>query len=96
MLKDRLFAIVDISNVTGSVNRIGESVIDTARHSLDGTQIIIDFNHPRETIDGLFIAGTNVDGVIAGCLILDHREALDLMDTTDWSVPEEEGVPLDG
>ena len=86
----RIFAVVTVADVSDLVNDTGQAVVDNARHSLDGTKIILDFNHHRATIDGLFIEGTDVDAVIAGCQMLTHNEALALMDTAAWSAPEEE------
>lgn len=87
-MAERVFAIVTIADVADKVNAAGQSVIDNARHSNDLTKIVLDFNHHRATIDGLFVAGTNVDAVIAGCQMLSHAEALSLMETPAWRPAE--------
>ncbi|WP_421865140.1 hypothetical protein [Motiliproteus sp.] len=85
---DRIFAIVNLDDVSGVVNAAGQAVINSARHSLDGTQLVLDFNHHRATIDGLFLPGTDVDAVIAKCEMLTHAEARALMKTPGWDPGE--------
>lgn len=80
----RVFAVVAVADVSALVNPAGAAAISAARHSLDGAKIILDFNHHRATIDGLFLPGTDVDAVIAGCQMLNHQQAIDLMGTTEW------------
>lgn len=84
----RIFAVVTIADVQPLVNAAGQAVIDNARKSLDSTLMILDFNHHRATIDGLFNVGVDVDAVVAGCQMLNHAEALALVDTTDWNSGE--------
>ncbi len=83
-MTERIFAIVTIADIADKVNAAGQSVVDSARHSIDGSQIVLDFNHHRAAIDGMFLAGVDVDAVIEGCEMLSHAEAAALMLTDDW------------
>lgn len=83
-MSDRIFAVVTLTDISDKVNTAGQSVIDNARHSVDSRQIVLDFNHHRATIDGLFLDGIDVDDVIAGCEMLNHSIALELMKTAEW------------
>lgn len=87
-MAERVFAVVTLADVADKVNAAGQAVIDGARHSLDGTQIILDFNHHQATIDGLFLAGTDVAAVITGCTMLSQAEAAALMTTPQWQGSE--------
>ena len=85
-MTDRIFAIATLSNLVGKLTPAGQTVVNSARHSNDGSQIVLDFNHHRATIDGMFLIGVDVDAVIAGCQILNHTNALALMESPEWFV----------
>jgi hypothetical protein len=74
-----MFVVVTLADLAGLVTQRGQEIIDTARHSIDGTKIILDFNHHRATIDGLFNVGVDVDAVLVGCQMLRCEEAKALM-----------------
>lgn len=86
----RVFAVVSVDALVGKLNAAGEAIVHLARHSLDGAEIILDFNHHRTTIEGLFLPGVDVEMVISGCNIISQQEAEQLMSTDRWS----DGAPV--
>lgn len=73
-----IIAVADIDSVDFS--QVGENSADTVRRSVDGTKFVIKWD-----TEPTFIA----DGTIVPLSILSYEACLDLMDTPEWTEPEE-------
>lgn len=82
----RIFVVVDVAEVTPLVTALGLGVIAAARHSIDGSKIILDYNHSTATIVGLFLSDPSE--YLSSLVVLSHAEGLALMTTTEW-LPEQ-------
>lgn len=71
--------IADLSNIDFS--QVGETSENTIRKSIDESQFVIKYNAVPTFI---------TDGTIIPVSILTHSEALILMSTETWSLPEPE------
>ena len=67
----------DLSNIDFS--QIGETSADTLRYNLANTEFVIKWNSTPTFIS---------DGTIVPVSELTHEEALALMATAEWSIPE--------
>ena len=75
------YAIIDINDITSvDFSQVEQNSADTVRKSLDGLKFVLKWN-----VEPSFIA----DGTITPLQTLTHEECLALMNTAEWSEPEE-------
>ena len=81
MTKTNTYAIIDINDITSvDFSQVEQNSADTVRKSLDGLKFVLKWN-----VEPSFIA----DGTITPLQTLTHEECLALMNTAEWSEPEE-------
>ncbi len=83
----RIFVVVTLSDVEALTNQRGQYIVSLARHSIDGTQIILDYNHQAGYLNSLFVP--NPQAYFDSLTVLSHTEALELMSRPDWVSDEE-------
>ena len=75
------YAIIAVSDIDSvDFSQVGENSADTVRRSVDGTKFVLKWD-----TEPTFIA----DGTIVPLSILTYEACLDLMDTPEWTEPEE-------